>query len=306
VASLFFGSALRDTPIEFQEDALFALELMKFGVLTGELLDAPPDRPFPENIAIMKQDNVDHRSAVLLSRVMSLVPMHLKDMEFWEAEVDFDLAAFHSIVKIVKRSLRQLTEASLAHILLQDMSRMKLVPKDHWCPDKPKIPSFMLPRNCMGLVVKYFLNYQIGSPSQFVKEQDGERDRTGSGRASLTSEEESKTTIPIQKDLSDVSSIVDGFEHDLQRKFACCKSPIADLEMGFNFWAELLRIIHRLSACIDTDQLTDDMTEATSVLCQKMRSLRFDEHPMFQEVYKKLRGEQGVAGIKHDASTIAS
>ena len=37
--------------------------------------------------------------------------------------MDFDLAAFHSKVRILKRTLRELTEASLCNILLQDFSK---------------------------------------------------------------------------------------------------------------------------------------------------------------------------------------
>ena len=38
----------------------------------------------------------------------------------WDSDVDFDLAAFHALVRALKRTLRQLVEASLAHVLLQE------------------------------------------------------------------------------------------------------------------------------------------------------------------------------------------
>ena len=38
----------------------------------------------------------------------------------WDSDVDFDLATFHALVRALKRTLRQLVEASLAHVLLQE------------------------------------------------------------------------------------------------------------------------------------------------------------------------------------------
>merc|ERR1711941_8148 len=102
------------------------------------------------------------KSLLLLSRIMSLVPMKLKN-DMWNADVDFDLAAFHSLVRILKRTLRQLVEASLASILLPDLDRSKLLPKDFMCASPKKedhlqspalLPTFMLPRACMGIVFK--------------------------------------------------------------------------------------------------------------------------------------------------------
>ena len=65
---------------------------------------------------------------------MSLVPMRLKSLGraiylnlisdllrniMWDSDVDFDLATFHALVRALKRTLRQLVEGALAHVLLQ-------------------------------------------------------------------------------------------------------------------------------------------------------------------------------------------
>merc|ERR1711941_66428 len=114
------------------------------------------------------------KSLLLLSRVMSLVPMKLKN-DMWNADVDFDLAAFHSLVRILKRALRQLVEASLASILLKDLTKVRLLPAGFMCASPKKedhlqtpavLPTFMLPRACMGIVVRHFLEYK-GDPSLF-------------------------------------------------------------------------------------------------------------------------------------------
>merc|ERR1719191_2558205 len=102
--------------------------MMKFGVLNGDPFDAAAGtKAFPDQVQY-PSGAVDPytKSIMLLSRVMSLVPMKLKH-DMWNADVDFDLAAFHSLVRVLKRTLRQLVEASLASILLQDLDRVKLL-----------------------------------------------------------------------------------------------------------------------------------------------------------------------------------
>merc|ERR1712147_147198 len=108
---------------------------------------------------------------------MSLVPMKLRN-SMWNADVDFDLAAFHSLVRALKRSLRHLTEASLAFILLKDLQRVKLLPPGFMCATPLRddhlrapalLPTFMLSRACMGIVAQFFLRY-TGDPATFAGE----------------------------------------------------------------------------------------------------------------------------------------
>merc|ERR1719324_2293803 len=98
--------------------------------------------------------------------------------DMWNADVTFDLAAFHSQVRILKRALRQITEASLASVLLKDLSQVRLLPPGFLCASplsKDHLqthalsPTFMLPRSCMGIVADFFLKY-VGDASQFQKD----------------------------------------------------------------------------------------------------------------------------------------
>merc|ERR1719261_1035708 len=164
------GDVLKDVQErQFQEPCLVALEMMKFGVLSGEPFDAADaTRPFPSQVCYPSLPiDPKTKSILLLTRVMSLIPMKLKS-DMWNADVDFDLAAFHALIRILKRTLRQMTEACLASILLKDLPTSKLLPKDFMCASPSKenhfvtpalLPTFMLPRACMGIVMKYFLSY---------------------------------------------------------------------------------------------------------------------------------------------------
>lgn len=237
------GDVLKDTPKQLQEPCLVALEMMKFGILSGEPFEcAVSDRPFPEQVQYPTapvQPQV--KATLLLSRVMSLVPMKLKN-DMWNADVDFDLAAFHSLVRILKRTLRQLTEASLCSILLKDLSRVKYLPQGFMCASPKKedhlqtpalLPTFMLPRACMGIVTQYFLNYN-GEPASFQK--------------------------------------------DLCHRFPCCIQPVADLNNAFMFWTDLKRCVDAIAGPLGADELKDDMQMANEFLMQQQARLNMHGH----------------------------
>ncbi|CAE7903948.1 unnamed protein product [Symbiodinium microadriaticum] len=205
------GDVLKDSPTYLQEPCLVALELMKFGLLSGDPFEAA-ERPFPEQVGYPKQ-SVDGttKSILLLARAMSLVPMKLKS-GMWNADVDFDLAAFHSLVRLVKRALRHLAEASLVSVLLKNLQRVNLLPQvlifersltQLACPTR----TFMLPRACMGIVCLACSNQRPNAPRClfFLKFQ-------GSFKS---------------------------FTRELYAKFPCCIQPLEDLSTAFRFWEEL-------------------------------------------------------------------
>merc|ERR1719311_1271783 len=211
---------------------------MKFGVLNGDPFDAAAGtKAFPDQVQY-PVGTVDPytKSVLLLSRVMSLVPMKLRH-DMWNADVDFDLAAFHSLVRILKRALRQLTEASLASVLLKDLSRVKLLPMGFMCASPKKedhlstpalLPTFMLPRACMGIVVHYFLKY-TGDPSQFARE--------------------------------------------LGVRYPCCLQPVEDLKIAFRFWHDLKRCVDAIAEPLGAEELSEDMRHATEILAMQMDRL---------------------------------
>jgi len=231
------SDVLKETPKNLTEPCLTALELMKFGQLSGEPFDcAQPDRPFPKEVRYPIAPVAPKvKSMFILCRVMSLVPMRLKNV-MWDADVDFDLAAFHALVRCLKRTLRQLVEAALANVLLKDLTRTKLLPRGFMCaspirdsyPNTPSVlPTFMLPRACMGIVVKYFLDYKGDAAS---------------------------------------------FKDDVQKKFLCCIQPIEDLKIAFFFWQDLRRCVEAIAEPLGAQELCEDMRNASQLLdAQKAR-----------------------------------
>lgn len=229
------GDVLKDSPTYLQEPCLVALELMKFGLLSGDPFEAA-ERPFPEQVGY-PQGSVDGttKSILLLARAMSLVPMKLKS-GMWNADVDFDLAAFHSLVRLVKRALRHLAEASLVSVLLKNLQRVNLLPQGLLCAAAPDddgeghgiMPTFMLPRACMGIVCLFFLKFQ-GSFKSFTRE--------------------------------------------LYAKFPCCIQPLEDLSTAFRFWEDLKRCVLAIAEPLGAQELADDMEEASKLLAHQRQEL---------------------------------
>jgi len=223
------GNLLKDIPSNFQEPCLTALELMKFGFLSGEPFESQPNRPFPEQVKYPKAADPRTKATLLLTRVMSLVPMRLKN-DMWNADVDFDLAAFHSLVRILKRALRQIVEASLSSIILKDLSRVKLLPCGFMCASPKRedhlstpavLPTFMPPRACMGIVVRNFLEHR-GDPATFFRE--------------------------------------------LPTKFPCCTQAVEDLKVAFAFWEDLQKCVQTIAEPLGAEELADDMQKASEIL----------------------------------------
>jgi len=237
------GDVIKDSPIGFGESVLLAIEMMKFGLLTGEPLEAPEDKKFPSAVNYPTSS----KSVMLISRIMSLIPMKLRN-DLWSAKVDFDLAAFHCLVRAMNRSMRLIVEACVTNVLVRDISKAKLIPKNSQSPNDPVpseilanpasisgtsvLPSFMLPRACMGIVMKYFLDYP-GNAGGSVK----------------------------------------NFETDVKKRFPCTADPIADLKAAFVFWDELYRIIDAIAEPLGTTDMLDEMKTANNIISEKRKTL---------------------------------
>jgi len=233
------GNALQDTPVHLQEPCLVALELLKYGLLSGEPYDpAQSERPFPEQVNYPRSDSAEPKTKamLLLCRVMSLVPMRLKN-DMWNADVDFDLAAFHALVRILKRALRQLVESSLASVLMTNLERARTFPPGFMCASPKKddhlqspavLPTFMLPRACMGIVLRFFLEYR-GATS--------------------------------------------GFARDVALKFPCCAQPLEDLRIAFAFWEDLKRCVDAVREPLECEETWQEMNFASKILVEQQQKL---------------------------------
>ncbi|KAF4653850.1 hypothetical protein FOZ61_008641 [Perkinsus olseni] len=257
------GDVLKDTPSRFQEPTLFALELMKFGVLTGDPFEPVDGSEFPVAVRYPKIETATEKqkSITLLSRVASLIPMKLKN-DLWDTTVEFDLAAFHSLVRLFKRTLRVLCESCLAEDLIENKSLIKMLPNNTFSPNgplpsdldasgqrlpyhreprvaevgpSPVLPVFMLPRTCMGIVMKYFMEWEA---PQTRKPMSAAEKRAA-------------------------------FDENLRKKFACCVDPMKNLGVALEFWAEVKRCIVDISDQLGAEEMKQDVVKADMLLSDK-------------------------------------
>jgi hypothetical protein len=241
------GDTVKNCPAEFEEPCIVALELMKFGLLTGDPFEPVTEKPFPQALKYPKQSETGKTSKLimLITRVVSLVPLRLRS-DMWSSEVDFDLAAFHCEVRLLKRSLRQLTEASLAHLLLEDPRRIKLVPPHAMNPlhssermrvsktgqshaKRAVFPVFTLPRACTGIVLKYVLQH--------------------------------------------TELNVDTINTTLRKLFPACPTPWDDLQTGINFWKQVVSCVESIAEPLQAEYLLNDVREADEFLRKRMEQI---------------------------------
>lgn len=181
------------------------------------------------------------------------------------APVDFDLAAFHSIVRVLKRTFRLLMEACISNLILKDVSLLKLLPPDELSPKDPSIPLFSLPRNCTGIIFKRFLEFETEPNTQNNSDDHNNSD-------------------PHQKWRR--------LETELKATFPCCPCPMTALFKALRFWLEVRRVIEWLAQNIDVGVFKEDMEEAHRYLLRRLHDVGLHHHPLFQgEPLPALRAE---------------
>jgi Temperature dependent protein affecting M2 dsRNA replication/XPG N-terminal domain len=152
------SDALKDVPSQYQEAGLIAVEMMKFGVLWGDVLEAPEGSPFP-SVGYPSQN--EPNTARLLARVASLVPAKMKT-ELWRGKVCLDLSGFHCLVRLTNRTVRMVLEGAEVNSLLKKTDLIAQRRPDLLVgtnTEEQTLPSFMLPLTVVGELTKFFIEF---------------------------------------------------------------------------------------------------------------------------------------------------
>lgn len=143
------GKALEGINTAFQEECFLILELIKSGYITSSRLSIIQGPV----VDIKTQKN--ERELTLLSRAVSLLPMHLTQTP-WTGPLDHDLMGFHEIVKALYRTLRNLLEMSLLALFLS--RKVHINPRDYVRLSFNMLPFFQQNGVTMGMLLKAFLS----------------------------------------------------------------------------------------------------------------------------------------------------
>ncbi|CRG99589.1 conserved Plasmodium protein, unknown function [Plasmodium relictum] len=145
---------------------LIIFELLKFGFLTTQPLLPPNGRSYPKNAysSVMNNKNLapqDKKSVLLLSRIYSLYNANIDQQKTYDGLIDFDLCAFFSVVKIIKKTLRQLLQACVANVLISNMELIHILPENLYSPFDTNISGFFVTHHLMGVLTKFFLLFNF-------------------------------------------------------------------------------------------------------------------------------------------------
>jgi len=143
------GKALEGINALFQEECFLILELIKSGYITSNRLTTIQEP------AIEHPEQKNERELTLLSRVVSILPLHLLQSS-WTGALDHDLMGFHEIVKALYRTLRNLLEMSLLALFLS--RKVHINPREYARVSFHMLPFFQQNGIGMGMLLKAFLS----------------------------------------------------------------------------------------------------------------------------------------------------
>ncbi|XP_952843.1 uncharacterized protein TA09370 [Theileria annulata] len=153
LGSTAFGRVLSSSGLGMT--GLLILELMKFGLFTGEPFESPPDVPYAPELQY-KSDDKRLQMINLIGRLGTLTNVTL-DTRIWMGKIDFDIASFNMVVKFLKRTINYLTESSLSYLLLSDINRFAHLRNGVFDPLNPQLPLFYSKPSFLGVVLKVLL-----------------------------------------------------------------------------------------------------------------------------------------------------
>ncbi|CXI72696.1 conserved Plasmodium protein, unknown function [Plasmodium berghei] len=173
-----FGLLLSESKNKsIDNNILIIFELLKFGFLTTQPLLPPNGKKYPENAysAINNSKHLkdqDKKSVLLLSRIYSLYSSNTNKEIKYDGLIDFDLCAFFSVVKIIKKTLRQLMQACIANVLITNMELIHLLPDNLYNQLDSDISYFFVTDHLMGVLTKYFLLFDFDDLKNEIYKHD--------------------------------------------------------------------------------------------------------------------------------------
>lgn len=186
-----FGLLLSESKSKQMDTALLVIfELLKLGYLEAQPLLPLGGKTYPKNAytAVMNNKNLSNqnkKSVLLLSRIFSLYDVKLDSQNNYDGLIDFDLCAFFAVVKIIKKTLRQLLQACIANILLTNMELIEILPPCLFNVSDEHVYGFFSTNYVMGILVKFFLLFTFSD----IKNKDKIKSKTKMKNANGNNEE---------------------------------------------------------------------------------------------------------------------
>eukprot|EP01004_Peranema_trichophorum_P009055 NODE_779_length_2366_cov_29.525189_g665_i0.p1 GENE.NODE_779_length_2366_cov_29.525189_g665_i0~~NODE_779_length_2366_cov_29.525189_g665_i0.p1 ORF type:complete len:728 (-),score=79.31 NODE_779_length_2366_cov_29.525189_g665_i0:182-2101(-) len=200
-----FAEALSEVSWKYAEQGLLFIELLRTSALSFQPLN--PGSPIGNDFIPISPNDP---KMLLISRVVSIIPMTLSAGEWGSELVSRDLCAFHVLFKSLYKTLRNLCEIILMVMFLDN--RIKLSAADTNILQLfndliQRLPFYDNIDTAMGIVMYYVLLHQ--SPH-------------------ITNPEEKWASLQLEK------------------KFPRCVNLRGDLSRAYGFWHEAIKVVAKL------------------------------------------------------------
>eukprot|EP00906_Rhabdomonas_costata_P015385 RCo022130 len=234
-----FAEALSEVNWKYAEQGVLLIELLRTGALNCSALNTPPLSTAAANEMMGSSQlvpityNMDPR-ILLITRVLSILPMNLLSEEWGSNEVVRDLCAFHVLFKSLYKTLRNLCEIIMTVMFMDNRALVREPrdsPLDLFKELVQRLPFHETVNTAMGVVVFTLIDFH--SKASTSKRLPADR------WAAL----------------------------DMESKFPCCKDLRGDLSRAYGFWNESMKVVKKLFAGQAMAQsLHHQFTEADSLL----------------------------------------
>jgi hypothetical protein len=156
---MVFGKALMKAAGEFQYELFLILELLGMGLLNGHTMQQSISQAFLSVTSFRaltrcpETNNQEVRhSATLVARVCSLLQPKLA-AESWTGPMNYSIAQFYSIVRLLHRNYRLLLEA----IILNEFCNKRFTSPELFRGLGEKLPFRAVPCSALGVVLRSLL-----------------------------------------------------------------------------------------------------------------------------------------------------
>ncbi|OCF33804.1 COP9 signalosome complex subunit 5 [Kwoniella heveanensis BCC8398] len=198
----------------FQEPLYLLLELLRAGVVHGHRWGGDQVEPLSGGPSFGTDE--EQRSILLIMRCLSILPLMFRPQQ-WVGPLSRELLVFNSFVRALSKSLRHLSEAVNAHIMLSGHARRN---RDDYNDVMISLPFQSETNTGFGILAKTYLDATIYHHDEIITEATASTDKAKQAK----------------KDALDF----------VEQSFSSIKLPIQEVERGFRFWDSIMVAIRTL------------------------------------------------------------
>ncbi|WVF69546.1 hypothetical protein IAT40_004324 [Kwoniella sp. CBS 6097] len=212
--ALHAANAVSRVNDRFQEPLYLLLELLRAGVVHGNRWGGDQVEPLSGGPSFGTDE--EQRSILLIMRCLSILPLMFRPQQ-WAGPLSRELLVFNSFVRALSKSLRHLSEAVNAHIMLSGQARRN---REDYNDVMISLPFQSETNTGFGILAKTYLDATIYHHDEIITDATAGTDKAKQAKKDAL-----------------------GF---VEQSFSSIKLPIQEVERGFRFWDSIMVAIRTL------------------------------------------------------------